>query len=289
VNGQQESNPELMTSSPATFWFADLFGFDESTRSYEEIQSSFQVIDDKLISLSNNRVFQIGNFRCESLKELRSEALSMISSKSDDDTQSSSTLEVKHEIMHDALELGAKYPGSTMQAASQFNCLEFSNPHVCPEQGIAFYSTDYTQGPACAIACAAGTLYRNYFVPIDGHIGQTADRQLNNLDAFASAIQSCTDKHHSSYWEISNGYTFSTEKQLSQLDALLETYGEDVIGEIKVGVHRDVGVVFAKRKVPPMSPEDEGVVTQVYSSALSCAYSGNNTCIATSTSTNSVT
>jgi hypothetical protein len=65
-------------------------------------------------------------------------------------------------------EMHSQYPNSIFQAASQFNCLEFPNPRTVPEHGITAYFTDHTQGPACALACAAGTLYRNYFAPFTG-------------------------------------------------------------------------------------------------------------------------
>jgi len=52
--------------------------------------------------------------------------------------------------------------GAVFQVASQFNLLEMIGPMVTPEDGIARYETDQTQGPACAMACAAGTIYRNY-------------------------------------------------------------------------------------------------------------------------------
>jgi hypothetical protein len=65
-------------------------------------------------------------------------------------------------------EMHSQYPNAIFQAASQFNCLEFPNPRTVPEHGITAYFTDHTQGPACALACAAGTLYRNYFAPVAG-------------------------------------------------------------------------------------------------------------------------
>ena len=34
-----------------------------------------------------------------------------------------------------------------------------------PEYGVTLYAADPTQGPACALACAAGSVYRNYFCP----------------------------------------------------------------------------------------------------------------------------
>ena len=40
--------------------------------------------------------------------------------------------------------------------------MEIISPSVTPEAGIDGYETDRPQGPACAIACGAGTIYRNY-------------------------------------------------------------------------------------------------------------------------------
>lgn len=79
--------------------------------------------------------------------------------------------------------------GSVFQVASQFNCLEMVGPGERPEDGITQYFLDKTQGPgssascihafyaasiadfahrktACAMACPAATLFRNYFCPV---------------------------------------------------------------------------------------------------------------------------
>eukprot|EP00466_Bigelowiella_natans_P014729 jgi/Bigna1/127085/aug1.3_g1793 len=54
--------------------------------------------------------------------------------------------------------------GLKRKVASQFDCLEFVNPSVTPEDGVASYAHDVTQGPACAIAAGPATAYRNHFV-----------------------------------------------------------------------------------------------------------------------------
>jgi hypothetical protein len=41
-----------------------------------------------------------------------------------------------------------------------------------PEQGIDIHEHDHTQGPACAIAAGAGTIYRNYFARVNGPNGE---------------------------------------------------------------------------------------------------------------------
>ena len=40
---------------------------------------------------------------------------------------------------------------SVIQAASQFNALEFPSEHITPEKGILGYEWDNTQGPACVV------------------------------------------------------------------------------------------------------------------------------------------
>jgi hypothetical protein len=78
--------------------------------------------------------------------------------------------------------------------------------HTVPEDGVTAYAADPTQGPACALACAAGSVYRNYFCPrellVDSrclplpeteiasepHPGQSATLQVNNLARIHQAL-----------------------------------------------------------------------------------------------------
>lgn len=93
---------------------------------------------------------------------------------------------------------------AVFQAASQFNYLEFPSPNTSPEHGIGGYAFDRTQGPACAIACAAGTAYRNYLLaplksahPQKAVRGQQSQNQRNGLadleKAFADILASQPD------------------------------------------------------------------------------------------------
>lgn len=74
-----------------------------------------------------------------------------------------------------------------MQVASGFNCLEFVDSDQTPEDGVACYEHDRTQGPACSISCGAAAVFRNYFTCVHSsgttmQEGQTATRMLNGLD-----------------------------------------------------------------------------------------------------------
>jgi hypothetical protein len=68
--------------------------------------------------------------------------------------------------------LDPELAGALFQVASQFNLLEMAGPSVTPEDGVTRYAGDHTQGPACAIAAGAATIYRNYFAPVGGESGQ---------------------------------------------------------------------------------------------------------------------
>ena len=80
---------------------------------------------------------------------------------------------------------------SVIQAASQFNALEFPSEHITPEKGILGYEWDNTQGPACARACAAGTAYRNYLAPVPFDPADGND-QLNGVEDISQRVGTCT-------------------------------------------------------------------------------------------------
>ena len=240
-------------------WFQELFGFAE--RSYAETQSQFVVEETRLRSLANGRSFAVGRFGTPSLSELRREARQVARA---------GTLRVRHEVIGDVLELHARPEnrGAVFQVASQWNCLEFPGPGTTPEVGITGYANDPTQGPACALAAAGATVYRNYFVPVRGRTGQTRDNQLDNLEGLAAALG-----EPGRFWSVRNGYTESTPGGLAELRAAIDRHRrDDLLGEIRIGLQRGVGVTFAER-FRPLACEHESLVTQAFCSAISCSYS----------------
>ena len=94
--------------------------------------------------------------------------------------------------------------GALFQVASQFNLLEMVSPGVTPEQGVGIYEYDGTQGPACAIACGAGTIYRNYFVPLNDQVGQSTDQQIDCLSLLGETL----GNQNNELWPVS--YTHLT-------------------------------------------------------------------------------
>ena len=165
------------------------------------------------------------------------------------------------------LENPAPRPGGV----SMFNLLEMVGPDVTPEDGVARYEYDRTQGPACAIAAGAGTIWRNYLVPVGGRIGQTADFQLDGLADLGAALARDMGVEPGWLWRMRNGYVLPERGALGRIEAHLAGLDEaarDLLrGVLRVGLHRDVGVTE-----PGAAPDTRG--TQVYCSALPVAYSG---------------
>jgi hypothetical protein len=239
-------------------WFEELFGFRES--SYEETRLRFVVEGRRLLSLTNERSFWIGEFATPKLAELRSEGRALVRP---------GAIRVTHEVIGDVLELHAlpENQGALFQVASQFNCLEFPGTSTTPEDGVSGYANDPTQGPACSLAAAAATVYRNYFVPLRGSEGQTRDNQIDNLEDLAAAVGRPDE-----FWSVRNGYTFSTSERLRALgDELKKHDREQLLGEVRIGLQHDVGVTFVDRFGQP-EPGFEPMVSQAFCSAVSCAY-----------------
>lgn len=237
-------------------WFEGLFGFLEGP--YFETQKRFLIEGEQLTSAVNGRSFGAGRFSTPSVAALRDRAAG----------QGMGALTVEHVAVNDILSVHADRgsSGALFQAASQLNCLEFAGPGEIPEHGVTQYAGDPTQGPACALACAAGTVLRNYFADVDGQQGQTADRQINNLDDVQAALGDA-----GSCVTVRNGYTFSDAARLSRLNAAIALSDrDDLIRLLKVGLHQNVQVTFADRFV---EPDHTQYVCQVYCSAVSCSYS----------------
>ncbi|MFT4538540.1 MAG: hypothetical protein ACI841_003815 [Planctomycetota bacterium] len=239
-------------------WFEALFGFPEA--SYAESRSQFRVLGNRLHSRVNDRSFRIGEFSTPRLEDLRAKGRA---------TGSRGVPRITHEAVDDVLELHAQQQnrGALFQVASQFNCLEFSHPGVTPEEGVTGYVYDLTQGPACSLASAAGTVFRNYFAPVRGSQGQTWDNQIDNLEDLSAALGRPDE-----YWSVRNGYTSSTPQRLAALRHALEGRDrEQLLGQLRIGIQYEVGVDFIDR-FTQVDSESGAVVSQAFCSAISCSY-----------------
>src|SRR2546427_10853657 len=146
-------------------WFETLTGFLEE--SPQQVRENITVDGKTLKSHVNGKVLVYGQLEIPSLAELRARV-----NTSRHEVGKISVREVVANVQD--LHTNASNAGALFQVASQFNLLEMVSPSVTPEWGVGMYEHDRTQGPACAVAAGAGTIYRNYFAIVNGHTGQSA-------------------------------------------------------------------------------------------------------------------
>lgn len=237
-----------------TMWFEELTGFKEE--SPEKVKSMLSIEGDAFISRANHQRFTFGELEISTLAQLKS--------KAPDKVQYTAEISVS-EVVADVQQLHCDEQNAhaIFQAASQFNLLEMVGPSVTPEQGIDRYAHDHTQGPACAIACGAGTIYRNYFVKIGNQLGQTASQQIDCLDSIGQAL----NNEELNLWEMKNGYALANQNGLLTIDqkiAALKPQEREALKEkLKVGIQWNTEVTLSDTKHQ---------VSQVYCSALPVAY-----------------
>jgi hypothetical protein len=242
-------------------WFEKLTGFPETD--YESTRAKLVVEGRRLRSFVNGVTYSIGELEVVSLQALRDRTESV--------GRSPRRLKVSVIIgdvrrMHQLRENA----GALFQVASQFNLLEMVGPSVTPEEGVTRYKDDHTQGPACAIAAGAATIYRNYFAPVGGSHGQSAKCQIDTLAKLGEALSGALNMPVSALWKMQNGYALCTRTGLDAITGYLGTLDAaqtDILGgKLCIGVHHDVEATEATGEHRPL-------VSQVFCSALPVAYS----------------
>lgn len=240
-------------------WFERLTGFQETT--YDDTKRRLSVVDGQLRSSATQRSYAAGTLELPALSELRARAQAV----GRRGRLRLSIIEGDVRAMHRLLE----NRGALFQVASQFNLLEMIGPDVTPEDGVTGYAHDGTQGPACAMAAGAATIYRNYLVPVAGQAGQTAERQLDGLADLGRELAGQLGTALPALWRMQNGYALATEGGLSAISTYLraaDAVALDALrGLLRIGVHWDVEVTDSHGPGP--------LVTQAFCSALPVAYS----------------
>lgn len=259
-NTQNTSVPNKETRARPMDWFERLMGFRETN--YEDTRAKLKVEGGRLKSHVNGKSYGIGVLELVSLQELR-KRIGASAGPSGRLRVSVVTGDVRK--MHRSPE----YTGALFQVASQFNLLEMVGPNVTPEQGVTRYEDDHTQGPACAIAAGAATIYRNYFAPLDGSYGQTKERQFDGLAEVGASLSAGLKQSVGTFWKMQNGYVLCTQAGLNAIAeylAALKPEQVDILrGKLCIGLHRDV-------EVTDVSAGSPAFVSQAFCSALPVAY-----------------
>lgn len=270
-------------------WFSRITGFDEDG-GYADVQSRLRVDGDFLVSTATSRRTRCGQLELVSLAALRARAgigtapgaaarkagaaagiaNRAVCAEIDDDPGQALPNTVSN-LRGEARQLHGdpEHAGAVIQVASQFNLLEMVGPDVTPEAGVARYAGDRTQGPACAMAAGAATIYRNYLVPLGDQIGQTASRQLDGLAEIGQALSRAVALPVGELWSMRNGYALCTGKGLDAIRDYLagatEAARDDLRARLRIGVHQNIEVTDV---VGPSAP----LVTHALCSALPIAY-----------------
>jgi len=236
-------------------WFEILTGFHEE--SPEQVRENISVGGNVLRSRINDKEYVCGVLDIPSLAELRDRV-----NQGESNFGKLSVREVVGDVQQ--LHIEKSNAGSLFQVASQFNLLEMISPNITPEHGIGGYENDLTQGPACAIAAGAGTIFRNYFADVNGSQGQTINNQIDCLADIGKRLGNA-DNH---LWEMKNGYALVSKEGLKEITNIIKSASEAEIDELKkllrVGIQWDTEVTLHNSK---------HTVTQAYCSALPVAYS----------------
>lgn len=251
--------PTRNASDPTQFhvmtWFEQLTGFSE--KSPDQVRRQLRIEGENLRSLANGARYRYGRLELPSLQELRHRV-------------GASAFESEpfaiRELVADVRDAHADpaHAGALFQVASQFNLLEMISPRVTPEQGVGIYENDRTQGPACAIAAGAGTIFRNYFVRVQGQSGQSARRQIDCAADLGAALGNANH----SLWKMQNGYVVTSREALARIADRLRAADEferdRLRALLRVGVQWDTQVTLQGCR---------HTVTQAYCSAAPVAYS----------------
>lgn len=239
-------------------WFEDLAGFPETDPA--QVRANLRVDGPFLHSRTNGRALTWGCLEIPSLGELRQQARRAAAASSGRLRVSEIVSGVQDLHRHEQSAAGALF-----QVASQFNLLEMASPNWTPEHGVGVYEDDHTQGPACAVAAGAGTIYRNYFVPVRGQTGQSATNQIDCLEELGNALG---HSELTPLWEMRNGYALASQHGLAAVRNQLEGAGGPELDRfrqlLRIGWQRDTEVTL---------PGCGGhLVSQAYCSALPVAY-----------------
>jgi hypothetical protein len=235
-------------------WFENLTGIVEESPG--SVREHLFIDGRRLHSRRNGRSWLCGELETPTLAQLRQRVR-----QTNHSLGPTSVREIVVNVQH--LHRDRANANAVFQVASQFNLLEMTSPGVTPERGVGIYENDFTQGPACAIAAGAGTIFRNYFVDVNGHIGQTANNQIDCLSEVATLLDNSAQR----LWQMVNGYALPSAKGLAEIKRKLANIDEaalDVLRQaLQIGLHWDTQVTLDGAS---------HTVSQAYCSAMPVAY-----------------
>lgn len=238
-------------------WFERLTGFKETDPF--TVRQNMAMEGERLVSRANGSNWGAGRLETSMLRELRTRRV----------VRSGSTTFCLAQGDVGAAHADPANAGAFFQVASQFNALEMVSPSITPEQGVTRYERDHTQGPGCAMAAGAATIYRNYFVPLEGGVGQSGARQIDGSADLRACLSAALGIPPQELWEMENGYLLigrgALDKVSSHIASASEAERDALRGTLAVTLHYDV-------EVTQVGAGRGQRVSQAFCSALPIAY-----------------
>ena len=258
-------------------WFTKHFGFREKTSGKPSVKEQFEInrarfqmdSGDNLCWKDDRKVDHkeyVGHFSVDPVEKLLQQYKNLdYNIKKDDDNRDELTFEhILPEGGVQGLISNPENEHAVFMVASQFNALEMVSPTVTPARGVTMYANDRTQGPACALACPAALIYRNYLLdprPLDPACTEKGQHtfQLNLMERVEKLIENDKNK----WWKMQNGYLMPiSKKSYESMETMLESLNlDEVRDQVEVAVHWDTAVAGCEHRV-----------TQVFCSAVGLSY-----------------
>lgn len=235
-------------------WFEDLTGCKEE--SPDRVREHLKINGNRLVSSRDGRSWIYGALETPNLADLRQRAgIAVV------DRRAIRVREIVANVQH--LHRDEANAFALFQVASQFNLLEMTSSSVTPEGGVGIYEDDFTQGPACAIAAGAGTIYRNYFAPVGGQIGQSAAHQIDCLSDLGDLLGNSGQR----LWKMVNGYALPDLSGLKEIHRILKSLKEQELDRLRQSLR--IGIQW---KTQVTLEGATHLVSQAYCSAMPVRY-----------------
>ena len=210
-------------------WFHDALGFEEKNYINTKLELKRLYEEGELKQING---IDVGKFKLVNIITL----LEVLPNRMNDGIVQIENIIGDIKLIHSNAYLS---DGSTIQVASQLNCLEMIEPGISPEDGITRYINDKTQGPLCVMTTPAGIAYRNYLYK-DGQ------SKLNQIDMSSDLLKYLKTKNSSINWIIKNGYLIINNQNVLKMINSVLTSSEQIKNEarntILIGMHTNLGV-----------------------------------------------
>jgi hypothetical protein len=250
------------------FMFGDIYKIP-SIRSQDVTTHITYSPDTGMVTVPNHRVnYHAGYFVSYTIDEIAA-AVALVPSWAEH-------LKLSIEFVNDGTSVGKQHYDSqdndVFQVDSKFNALEMDSFTCTPDMGIRSYPSSKTQGSECAVACAPGTLVRNWFY---NKLGVSSNDTVGNNTNHINAYNALSKVKYSDGIDltVTGGYLLWKDNPEPVYEAISKHYGKI---QIPCQIYTQVcGPIIDKGKHLIFPKASTRLVHQVYSGSAPINSYGN--------------